>query len=70
MQLLHETSDDATLPCAYCVGWVDIDPDDGMSDAYPIHADGTRIKVLYNGVHPECQKMVDDYMAEQQEEPF
>ena len=59
--------DGPDLPCAYCVGWEDDPTDEFQQRVYPITVRGERIPVLYSGVHPECQKMVDDHMQEYSE---
>lgn len=57
-------SPDPTLPCPYCCGWVDDPEDDTGQRVIPIHPDGTPIEVMFDGIHPECQDMVDAHMAE------
>jgi hypothetical protein len=55
--------DDPKYPCAYCVGWVEPDPVN-PEKAYPIHADGRRVRRLYRYVHRECEMMAMAYSGE------
>lgn len=54
-----EWSDDASLPCGYCVGW------EGQGeDAYAVGIDGERIHVMYRFSHKACDNSVAAYVTE------
>lgn len=54
---VEETLDDPTLPCGYCAGDAIVE-----CDAWQVH----QVAPMYSGIHPECDRAVQDYLDCQQ----
>lgn len=54
-------TDDPADPCTLCLSWTDYDMD---KEGTPWLASGQVAPRVWRGIHPDCQKMLDEYEAD------